>query len=161
LGGVENDKTCTDLQQIIDKMLQIGVDVNDINQSSFYRELLRNVKHNDVCFSKGTTEPKNTGECNIDLIVDRYLKEDNPTIYVVQNVTKFAQSNVIVGVLTIEVKTNKSRFMVDMSGTQDNHSKAKYLFLIFHNENDLEKDLRSDNIKIYISIKSSSYYCNE
>lgn len=109
-------------------MLQIGVDVDDINQSSFYKELVRNVKHNDVCFNMDTTEPKDTGECNIDLIIDRYLKEDNPTIYVVQNVTNFDKSNVIVGVLTIEVKTNKSRFMVDMSGIQDNHSKAKYLF---------------------------------
>ncbi len=107
-------------------MPQIGVD--DINQSSFYKELVRNVKHNDVCFNMDTTEPKDTGESNIDLIIDRYLKEDKLTIYVVQNVTKFGKSNVVVGVLTIEVKTNKSRFMVDMSGTQDNQSKAKYLF---------------------------------
>jgi hypothetical protein len=125
LGGVENN-IYKDLQKIIDKMLQIGVD--DINQSSFYKELVRNVKHNDVCFNMDTTEPKDTGESNIDLIIDRYLKEDKLTIYVVQNVTKFGKSNVVVGVLTIEVKTNKSRFMVDMSGTQDNQSKAKYLF---------------------------------
>jgi hypothetical protein len=125
LGGVENN-IYKDLQKIIDKMPQIGVD--DINQSSFYKELVRNVKHNDVCFNMDTTEPKDTGESNIDLIIDRYLKEDKLTIYVVQNVTKFGKSNVVVGVLTIEVKTNKSRFMVDMSGTQDNQSKAKYLF---------------------------------
>ncbi len=125
MGGVENN-IYKDLQKIIDKMPQIGVD--DINQSSFYKELVRNVKHNDVCFNMDTTEPKDTGESNIDLIIDRYLKEDKLTIYVVQNVTKFGKSNVVVGVLTIEVKTNKSRFMVDMSGTQDNQSKAKYLF---------------------------------
>jgi len=45
LGGVENN-IYKDLQKIIDKMLQIGVDVDDINQSSFYKELVRNVKHN-------------------------------------------------------------------------------------------------------------------
>jgi hypothetical protein len=128
MGGIKNNKNCEDLQEIIDKMLQIGVDNDDINQSSFYKELLRNIKYVDVCFNMGTSSPQETGECNINLIVNRYLKEDNPTIYVVQNVTKFAKSNVIVGVLTIEVKTNKGRFMVDMSATQDNRGKAKYLF---------------------------------
>jgi len=33
-------------------------------------------------------------------VIDRYLKEDNPTIYVVQNVTNFDKSNVTVGVLS-------------------------------------------------------------
>jgi hypothetical protein len=46
LGGIEN-KSYKDLQKVIDKMIQIGVDVDDNSQPSFYKELVRNVKHNN------------------------------------------------------------------------------------------------------------------
>jgi len=74
LCGLDNDPTHANLKTEIDYMLQIGVENDDINQSSFYKELLRDVIYKDVCFDMGSVSPGETGESNIDLIVDRYLK---------------------------------------------------------------------------------------
>jgi len=130
LGGLNNDPSHSDFQKEIDDMIQIGAENDDVNQSSFYKEFLCNIKYKDVCFNMGSVSQAETGEANVDLIVDRYLKEDNPIIYIIQNVTKFHGDNLIVGVLIIEIKTNKCQFMVDMSATQDNHSKIEFLFNI-------------------------------
>ena len=90
MGGINSDQSYIDLQKEIHKILQIDVDYGDINQSSFYKDLLKNIKYHDVCFNFGSKNPQKTGECNVDVIVGRYIKEDNPTIYMVANVTKFA-----------------------------------------------------------------------
>ncbi|CAF1053532.1 unnamed protein product [Adineta steineri] len=103
----------------IHNILQTDVGNGDINQSSLYKDLLKNIKYHDVCFNFGIKYPQKTGECNVDVIVGRYLKEDNSTIYTVANVT--------VGVISIDIKTNKRQFMVNLSATQDNHSKSEYL----------------------------------
>ncbi len=110
-----------------------------------------------MCFNFGTENPQKTGECNVDVIVGRYIKEDNPTIYMVANVTKFGAYDVTVGVISIDIKTNKRQFMVNLSATQDNNIKYKYLFYHFI----MRIMLRSNNIKIHTSIRSLSYYFDE
>jgi len=109
-----NDLSYSDFQTCID----------NINKSSFDKVLLKNIKYSDVCFNLGTNFPEN-GECNIDLLVGRNLGEENHTIYIIQNVTTFRTVNEIIGVLAIEIKTNKRWFMVNVFQTQNNQSKAK------------------------------------
>ncbi len=113
------------LQTVIDEMVQIDLDVNDGNTSGYYGGMLKKIICNNVCFNMDAKKPELIGECNIDLMVDRHLGENNDKIIIIQNVTKFPQSNTIVGVLTIELKTNTRCFMIDKSITQDNQSKAK------------------------------------
>jgi hypothetical protein len=105
-------------------MLQIGVDVDDKNESSYYKQLLKNIICNDVCFNVASALPKMTGECSLDLIVDRYLGDDLAVIGV-QHVKKFATSDIIVGVLIIHIKSNNRWFMLDASQIKNNQSKAK------------------------------------
>ncbi len=157
MGGVNSDQNYIDLRKNIHKILQIDVGYGEINQSSFYKDLLKNIKYHDVCFNFGSENPQKTGECNVDVIVGRYIKEDNPTIYMVANVTKCAVYDVTVGVISIDIKANKRQFMVNLSATQDNHSKSKYLFYHFI----MRIMLRSNNIKIHTSIRSLSYYFDE
>ena len=111
---MSNDRSYKDFQENID----------NYNKSSSDKVLLKNIKYNDVCFNLGTDFPQN-GECNIDLLVCRNLGEDNHTIYIIQDVTKFATGNEITGVLAIEIKTNKRWFMVNAFQAQNNQSKAK------------------------------------
>ncbi len=143
MGGLNSDQNYIDLQKEIHKILQIDVGYGDSNQSSFYKDLLKNMKYNDVCFNFSSEDPQKTGECNFNVIVDRYIKEDNPTIYMVANVTKFAVCDVTVGVISIDIKTNKRQFMVNLSATQDNHSKYPHICLFFHFYRNLFNDMAS------------------
>jgi len=143
LGRVNSDQNYIDLQKEILKILQIDVGYGDINQSSFYKDLLKNIKYHDVCFNFGSENPQKTGECNVDVFVGRYIKEDNPTIYMVANVTKFAVYDVTVGIISIDIKTNKRQFMVNLSATQDNHSKYPHIWLFFHSYRNLFNDMAS------------------
>ncbi len=102
MGGVNSDQNYIDLRKEIHKILQIDVGYGDINQSSFYKDLLKNIKYHDVCFNFGSDNPQKTGECNFEVIVGRYIKEDNLTIYMVENVTKF-------GVFLLESDTDPMR----------------------------------------------------
>ncbi|CAF5174811.1 unnamed protein product [Rotaria magnacalcarata] len=113
-GGLSDDFSYSKFQTSID----------DINKSSSGKVLLNNIKYSDVCFNLNTDFPEN-GEGNIDLLVNRNLGEENHTIYIIQNVTKFTTGNEIIGVLAIETKTNKPRFMVNVFQGQNNQSKAK------------------------------------
>ncbi|CAF1282425.1 unnamed protein product [Rotaria sordida] len=112
-GGLSNDLNYSKFQTFID----------DINKSSSDNVLLKNIKYGDVCFNLGTNFPEN-GECNIDLLVSRNLEEENHTIYIIQNVTTFTAGNEIIGVLAIEIKTNKRSFMVNVFQTQNNQNKT-------------------------------------
>jgi len=104
-------------------MLQIGVDVDDKNESSYYKQLLKNIC-NDVCFHVASVLPTITGECSLDLIVGRHLGDDLAVIGV-QHVKKFATSYIIVDVLIIQIKSNNRWFMVDVSQIKNNQSKVK------------------------------------
>ncbi|CAF4200719.1 unnamed protein product [Adineta steineri] len=102
-------------------MLQNDAAMDESKQLSSIKELLKNIKFYNTMFNMGTAKPEDTGEPNIDLIIARCF---------VQNVTEFATSNVIVSVLSIELETMKSQYMMNMSEIQNNHSKSKHLFNI-------------------------------
>ncbi len=123
LGGIDDKSHFNSLQMFINEMLQIGVDVDDKNESSYYKQLLKNIC-NDVCFHVLSVLPTITGECSLDLIVDRHLGDDLAVIGV-QHVKKFATSYIIVGVSIIQIKSNNRWFMVDVSQIKNNQSKVK------------------------------------
>ncbi|CAF4204300.1 unnamed protein product [Adineta steineri] len=110
-------------------MRQNDVAMDDSKQLSNIKELLKNIKFNNTTFNMATVKPEDTGEPNSDLIVTRCL-QNNPKICIVQNVTKFETSNVIVSVLSIELDSMKNQYMIRMPDIQNNHSKTKYLFNI-------------------------------
>jgi predicted nucleotidyltransferase len=85
--------------------------------------LLKNIKYSDASFNLFSKDERN-GESDIDLIVDLQSRENNPTIFIVQN-NSFSNSNLKIGVITIDVNNNKCYFMVDISRTQENQSKEK------------------------------------
>jgi hypothetical protein len=98
LGLREDDLRCQKLQEVINNILQICVGVDDMKKSGYYKELLKNIIYNDACFNMGFKTPAISGECNIDVIIDKHLEENNDTVIAIKNVTKFLISNVIVGV---------------------------------------------------------------
>jgi hypothetical protein len=48
--------------------------------------LLKNIKYSDASFNLFSKDER-IGESDIDLIVDLHLRENNPTIFIVQNTT--------------------------------------------------------------------------
>ncbi|CAF0977954.1 unnamed protein product [Adineta steineri] len=103
----------------------MDVGTTNIHQPSFYKDVLKNIKYYDVCFNLRTQEPKLTGESNVDIIVGRPSKDVSPIICIISNVTKYHEYNVIVGVISINITTNKSQFMINLAATEDNHMKSK------------------------------------
>jgi hypothetical protein len=71
------------------------------------------------------TEPSLSGESNIDLLVDMHSGEQNGSIIIVQYVTKFKESDIIIGVLALKLKDNGHSFMVVDYKTAGNQNKAK------------------------------------
>ncbi|CAF1108828.1 unnamed protein product [Adineta steineri] len=110
-------------------MLQNDVPMDNSKQSSNINELLKNIKFYNTMFNMGTVKPEDTGESNVDLIAAR-CSQNNPKICIVQNVTKFETSNVIVSVLFIELESMKSQYMINTPEIKNNHSKTKHLFNI-------------------------------
>ncbi|CAF0918858.1 unnamed protein product [Adineta steineri] len=129
LDGINVKRQFTECKNIINEMLQNDAAMDESKQLSSIKELLKNIKFYNTMFNMGTAKPEDTGEPNIDLIIAR-CSQNNPKICFVQNVTEFATSNVIVSVLSIELETMKSQYMMNMSEIQNNHSKSKHLFNI-------------------------------
>ncbi len=93
-------------------------------------------------------------------MVDAHSGEQNGSIIVVQHVTKFGKSDIIIGVLALKLKDNDYSFMVVDSKTEDNKIKRNNCML-FHNKTKVERKLRDTIITTYISIESSTYYFYE
>ncbi|CAF0977973.1 unnamed protein product [Adineta steineri] len=103
----------------------MDVGTTNIHQPSFYKDVLKNIKYYDVCFNLHTQEPELTGESNVDIIVGRPSNDVSPIICIISNMTKYHEYNVIVGVISINITTNKSQFMINLAATEDNHMKSK------------------------------------
>ncbi|CAM4957424.1 unnamed protein product [Rotaria socialis] len=125
LGGVNDQSHFKNPQKLTNKILYTGVRSDDENESIHYKQLLKNILYNNVCFNLPSEIPKITGESNIDLIVDKDFENGNSVIIVAQHVIKFAISDVILGVLIIQIKSNSRYFMIDVSQIENNQNKEE------------------------------------
>jgi hypothetical protein len=124
LGGT-TDKRYIQLQESINELIEIDINANENDTERFYGDMLKNILFNNVRFNVFAKDPKVTGEANIDLIMVRHSGDDNDKIMIIQNVIKFTESNITIGVLTIGLKDNARYFMIVKSIIQDNQSKEK------------------------------------
>ncbi|CAM4793515.1 unnamed protein product [Rotaria magnacalcarata] len=129
-GGVNDQSHFKNLQKLINEILYTAVRSDDENESIHYKQLLKNILCNNVCFNLSSEIPKITGESNIDLIVGKDFENGNSVIIVVQHVIKFAISDVILGVLIIQIKSNSRYFMIDVSQIENNQTKGKSFFTL-------------------------------
>ena len=124
IGGLNQSSDIVNFQTHIDS-LRGGVHADIHNESYCYRQLLKNILYSDVQFNLPAPEPSLNGESNIDLLVDVHSGEQNGSIIVVQHVTKFGKSDIIIGVSALKLKDNDHLFMVIDSKTAGNQNKAK------------------------------------
>ncbi|CAF2452386.1 unnamed protein product [Rotaria sp. Silwood2] len=111
-----------DFQTHIDS-LRGGVHADIHNESYYCKQVLNNILYSDVQFNLPAPEPSLSGEFNIDLLVDVHSGEQNGSIIVVQHVTKFGKSDIIIGVLALKLKDNDHSFIVVDSKTVDKTAK--------------------------------------
>ena len=116
LGGVYRSSDMTDFQAHINS-LRGGAHADIHHESYYYKQVLKNILYSDLQFNFPSPKPALTGECNIDLLVDVHSGENNGSIIVVQHVTKFGKSDIIIGVLALKLKDNHHSFMVVDSKT--------------------------------------------
>lgn len=153
MGGIKDELHFQNLQNLINQILQTDINLDDKNQSIHYKQLLKNILFSNVCFNLPSVTPDITGESNIDLIVDKDFGDDNPVVIVVQHVIKFAISDLILGVLVIQTKTNNHYFMVDVSEIENKQSKVVFYL------NMKRRILRNAVIRIYFSVAKATYCC--
>jgi hypothetical protein len=72
------------MQESIDSLML----EHDINDTSRYMELIRNIKWVNVLFNLHAAAPQTTGECGINVIVDRNIT--NTRITIVQHLSKLS-----------------------------------------------------------------------
>ncbi|CAF2105186.1 unnamed protein product [Rotaria magnacalcarata] len=130
LGGIDNQPRSSKLQKCINEIIEIGVDSNDTNKSRHFKQLFNNIICNDVCFNIAPKGEEGieliTGEPCFDLIVDKYIGDDDGLIVVVQHIKKFVTSDIIIGVLAIRIKSNNRWFIIDKYEAKNNQDKTEH-----------------------------------
>ncbi|CAM4969055.1 unnamed protein product [Rotaria socialis] len=108
LGGNKNSPKYKTMQESI-QSLMIQHDVNDTTR---YTELIRNIKWVNVLFNLYTEEPQTTGECNISVIVDRNIR--NTQIALVQRLSKLSGGLVdsLIGAMILDLVSHNSWFAI-------------------------------------------------
>ena len=129
--GRQNDEShFKNLQKFINEIVQTDVNLDDKNESIHYKQLLKNILYNNTCFNLLSETANITGESNIDVIVNKNSEDNNPVVIVVQHVIKYEISDLILGVLVIQIKTKNHYFMVDISQIENKQGKVILFFTL-------------------------------
>jgi len=122
-GGNSGRLRFQNLQFGINDLIKLR-DNDDNNISDTYKELLNNIKINDVCFNISGDGEHIIGQSNIDIIVDKKFNGEEHTVVILHNV-KTIKSFFFISrnSFTTEIKTGKKLFAIDQSQIIDNKSK--------------------------------------
>jgi len=102
------------------------VDISE-KKIDHYKELFNNIISNDLCFNISSEETllPVVGEPFLDIFVDKYMANNERLVIAIQRVEKFFMSyDIVICVMTIEVKSNHRQFTIDPSLTAPNQSRV-------------------------------------
>jgi len=128
LGGAINNARSQELQNQINKLIKSEINETkyvDISEKKIdhYKELFNNIISNDLCFNISSEETllPVVGEPFLDIFVDKYMANNERLVIAIQRVEKFFMSyDIVICVMTIEVKSNHRQFTIDPSSTAPN-----------------------------------------
>jgi Na+-translocating ferredoxin:NAD+ oxidoreductase RnfG subunit len=89
-------------------------------------------KFNDVRFNIEIKSEDGRDQGCVDVIVDKHQNGQDLVVIVMQYVKTPGILHKIIGVLTIEVKTDKRLFVIDQSETKNYESQVELYLLLFH-----------------------------
>lgn len=127
-GGNDGDKRHIDLKDNIDRLILTGVVHNDEDTSEHAQQLFNTIKCNGVCFNIEVKEGKHTSPSGIDVVVDKNGEEC--TVVIIQHVKMFGKLNLLIGVLAIEIRSNKKSFAVAQPQLKNDQSKVELLLIL-------------------------------
>jgi len=111
-------------------LIRVGIDENDEDLSHHYKQLLTKIKFNDAHLNVKIKSGEIIYQSSIDILVDKCVNGKERTVVIMQYVKTSTISYILIGVLAIEIKSDKRSFAVDQSEIKNNQSKVE-LFLIF------------------------------
>ncbi|CAF1517985.1 unnamed protein product [Rotaria sordida] len=95
-----------------------GDDDDDDNEPQHYQQLLKSIKWLNTCFNYDTTEPEITGECYFDVVVNRNVGWNEPTITIIQHIKKLKEWDMLIGIIVMDLSNKNCWFALDPNTTE-------------------------------------------
>ncbi len=113
MGGNSGSSRFDKIQTAIDTLIEAGDANNDAKDiSRHYKQLLTSIKVNDVKFNIEDPLEKFERQSNFDVIIDKNVNGEERTIFVLQRFKSKQTLDYFIGVLAIELTTNKRSFAI-------------------------------------------------
>jgi hypothetical protein len=117
VGGLKDqDGRFNSLQDLISKLSRNDTstdsDDDDDDDLQDFNDLLKSIKWVNTTFNVEAEQPEETGECSIDVIIDKFDHLNEQRLILIQRVKKINCWNIVSAVMVVNLQTGQAQFAI-------------------------------------------------